>query len=107
MKNWPDIAAVLTLLLLTALGMAMVADWRVDGDFPAIRAKSSETQVKQVMGEPGEVDRPCRAFDVQLIANCDHVFVYRSTLAPLRDKHWLVFFDQNNQATATSTETAP
>ncbi|WP_035350368.1 hypothetical protein [Edaphobacter aggregans] len=107
MKNWPAIVTVLALLLMTALGMAIIADWRLDGDFPAIRPKSSEMQVKQMMGEPGEVDRPCRAFGVQLIANCDHVFVYRSTLAPLRGKHWLVFFDQNNQATATSTETKP
>jgi len=105
--KWTAIFAVAALLLVSLLGAGIVRDWRVDGDFPAIRAKSSETQVKQLMGEPGEVQRTCRAFDIQLTTNCDHVFIYRSSLAPLRDKHWLVFFDGNNQATATSTETEP
>jgi hypothetical protein len=63
--------------------------------------------VKQLMGEPGKVDRACRAYSVQLTANCDHVFVYRSSLAPVENKYWLVFFDQDNQAIATSAETEP
>jgi hypothetical protein len=108
MKKWPGIvAASVALVVVAALGVGVVRDWRVEGDFPSIRAKSSEIQVKQLMGEPREVDRPCIAYGIQLIANCDHVFVYRSSLAPLSDKHWLVFFDHNNQATATSTESEP
>jgi hypothetical protein len=107
MKKWSVAATSAGLALIVALGVGVIRDRRVDGDFPAIRAKSSEMQVKQLMGEPRKVDRPCRAYSVQLITNCDHVFVYRSSLAPVRDKYWLVFFDQNNQATATSTETEP
>ena len=108
MKKWPPIvAACVSLLFLATVGVGVVHDRRVEGDFPFIRAKSSETQVKQLMCEPREVDRPCNAYGIQLLTNCDHVFVYRSSLAPLRDKHWLVFFDQNNQATATSTESVP
>ena len=107
MKKWSIAATSAVLALIVALGVGVMRDWRVDGDFPSIRAKSSEMQVKQLMGEPGKVDRPCRSYSVQLITNCDHVFVYRSSLAPLRDKYWLVFFDQNNQATATSAETEP
>jgi hypothetical protein len=105
--KWTAILAVAVLAVATLLGVGIVRDWRIDSDFPAIRAKSSESQVKQLMGEPRQVERSCRAFDIQLIANCDHVFIYQSSLTPLRDKHWLVFFDGNNQATATSTETEP
>ena len=107
MKKWFLVAASVALVLVAALCIGIVRDWRVEGDFPAIRAKSSEMQVKQLMGEPREVDRPCQVYGVQLIANCDHVFVYRSSLAPLRDRYWLVFFDPNNQATATSAESEP
>ena len=101
------IVGVVALLFITFVGIAVVRDWRLESDFPAIRALSNEMQVKQLMGEPREVDRPCQAYDTRLIANCDHVFVYRSSLAPLRDKYWLVFFDGNNQATATSSEIEP
>src|SRR5215470_17382598 len=108
MKTWPAIAAAsVSLAVVAALGVGVVHDRRIAGDFPFIRAKSSETQVKQLMGEPREVDRPCNAYGIQLLTNCDHVFVYRSSLAPLRDRHWLVFFDQNNLATATSTDSEP
>jgi hypothetical protein len=105
--KWRAIVGVVALLFITFVGIAVVRDWRLESDFPAIRALSNEMQVKQLMGEPREVDRPCQAYDTRLIANCDHVFVYRSSLAPLRDKYWLVFFDGNNQATATSSEIEP
>jgi hypothetical protein len=105
--KWRAITGVVALLLVILLGIGLVRDWRLESDFPAIRAKSNEIQVKDLMGEPREVDRPCQAYDTKLIANCDHVFVYRSSLAPLRDKYWLVFFDGNNQATATSSEIEP
>jgi hypothetical protein len=105
--KWRAIAGIVALLLVILLGIGLVRDWRLDSDFPAIRAKSNEIQVKDLMGEPHEVDRPCQAYDTRLTANCDHVYVYRSSLAPLRDKYWLVFFDGNNQATATSSEVEP
>ena len=105
--KWTAIFAVAALLAVSLLGAGIVRDWRVDGDFPAIRAKSSETQVKQLMGEPGEVQPSCRAFDIQLIGNCDHVFIYRSIFYPVRGKYWLVFFDKNKQVTATSSELEP
>jgi hypothetical protein len=105
--KWRAIVGAVVLLAVTLLGIGLVHDWRLESDFPAIRAKSSEIQVKDLMGEPREVDRPCQAYDIRLTANCDHVFVYRSSLAPLRDKYWLVFFDGNNQATATSSEIEP
>jgi hypothetical protein len=105
--KWRAIVGVVVLLLLTFAGIGLVHDWRMESDFPAIRAKSGEIQVKDLMGEPREVNRPCQAYDTRLTANCDHVFVYRSSLAPLRDKYWLVFFDGNNQATATSSEVEP
>jgi hypothetical protein len=105
--KWRAIVGVVALLSLTLVGIAVVHDWRLESDFPAIRALSNEMQVKQLMGEPREVDRPCQAYGIKLTTNCDHVFVYRSSLAPLRDKYWLVFFDGNNQATATSSEVEP
>jgi len=105
--KWRAIIVVVALLLITFVGIGVVHDWRLESDFPAIRALSNEMQVKQLMGEPREVDRPCQAYGIRLTTNCDHVFVYRSSLAPVRDKDWLVFFDGNNQATATSSEVEP
>ena len=107
MKKWSITAASVLLALMALVGVGLIRDRRVDGDFPAIRAKSNEMQVKHLMGEPHEVARRCQDYSVKLIANCDHVFVYRSSLAPLRNKYWLIFFDQNNQATATSTVSEP
>ena len=105
--KWRAIVGVVVLLLFTFAGIGLVRDWRMESDFPAIRSLSNEMQVKELMGEPREVDRPCQAYGVTLATNCDHVFVYRSSLSPLRDKYWLVFFDGNNQATATSSEIEP
>jgi hypothetical protein len=107
MKKWYITAACVVFLVLSALVVGLVHDRRMDADFPSVRSKSSEIQVKQLLGEPREVNRQCRNFSVQLVANCDHIFVYRSSLTPLRDRYWLVFFDQNNQATATSAESEP
>ena len=62
--KWRAIAGIVALLLVILLGIGLVRDWRLDSDFPAIRAKSNEIQVKDLMGEPHEVDRPCQAAGV-------------------------------------------
>ena len=59
------------------------------------------------MGEPKEIQRPCQAYETAVTPDCDHVFIYRSIFYPLRNKYWLVFFDENNQVTATSSQLEP
>jgi|SRR4051794_34924292 len=105
--NWKAIAAILVVVLLLALGGGFVRDSRVNTDFPAIRAKSSEADVRQLMGDPKEIQKSCAAYGTSVTPDCDHVFIYRSIFAPLRSKYWLVFFDKNDRVTATSSEMEP
>ncbi len=98
-------AVILVVLLLATAGF--VRDARIAGDFPSIRAKSSEVDVRRIMGEPKQVQRPCQAYNTSVQPGCDHVFLYRSIFYPLRSRYWLVFFDRNNQVTATSSQLEP
>jgi hypothetical protein len=98
-------AVILVVLLLVFSGF--VHDARLAGDFPSIRAKSSEADVRRIMGEPKQIQRPCQAYGTSVQPGCDHVFLYRSIFYPLKNRYWLVFFDQNNQVTATSSQLEP
>ena len=104
--NWKAIVGLVVVILL-AVGAGHVRDARVDTDFPSIRAKSSEADVRHIMGDPKQIQRSCAAYDTSVGPDCDHVFIYRSVFYPLRSKYWLVFFDENNQVTATSSELEP
>ena len=105
--SWKVPTAVVIAVLLMGLAAGIARDWRVDADFPAIRAKSSEADVKQLMGDPKVVQKSCAAYDTSVAPDCDHVFIYKSIFAPVRSKYWLVFFDKNDQVTATSSELEP
>lgn len=102
--NWKAITVVVIMLLLVIMAAGFVRDSRMDTDFPAIRAKSSEADVRRIMGDPKEIQKPCDAFGTSVTPDCTHVFIYRSIFYPARDKYWLVFFDENNQVTATSSQ---
>jgi hypothetical protein len=105
--NWKAITTIVVGVILIGLVAGVVRDWRMDADFPAIRAKSGEPDVRQLMGKPKQVQPSCEAYDTSVAPNCDHVFIYRSIFAPLRSKYWLVFFDKNDRVTATSTQLEP
>ncbi|SRR5260370_281818 len=106
MKIKAAIAFLFVVLVLGAL-WGMMRDRRLDEAFSTINKQAGETQVRAAMGAPNAIQRPCRAYDTQLTANCEHVFVYRSSFAPLCHRYWLVFFDENNEATATSSQVEP
>jgi hypothetical protein len=105
--SWKAILALLILVLLTGTAIGFIRDSRLDTDFPAIRAKSSEADVRRIMGNPKKIEPSCQAYDTSVSPGCDHVFIYRSLFYPLRSKYWLVFFNENNQVTATSGQMEP
>ena len=105
--SWKTIPLIVVLVVLVSMAAGLVRDRRIEADFPAIRAKSSEADVRHLMGNPKEVHRTCEAFDTTVMPDCDHVLIYRSVFAPLRSKYWLVFFDKNDEVTATSSELEP
>ena len=102
--NWKAILGVVVVLLLVVAAAGAIRDSRIDSDFPSLPAKSSEAEVRRIMGNPREIQRPCDAYGTSLSPDCDHVFIYRSILYPLRSKYWLVFFNKSNQVTATSSK---
>jgi hypothetical protein len=106
MKTKATIAFLFILLVLGAL-WGMMRDRRLTDSFPSINKQADEAQVRAIMGSPSSIQRPCQAYDTQLTSNCDHVFIYKSSFSPLRRKYWLVFFDESNRATATSTQVEP
>lgn len=101
--------ALITSLLIVGslLLFAFYRDHQLQTNFVAIKPLSTEAQVIEALGPASEVQRPCQAYDTQLTANCDHVLVYKSRLSPFRRQYWLIFFDSNSQATATSSQLAP
>ena len=101
------ILAVLFVLLVLGSLWGMLRDQRLAGAFSTINHQASEAEVRAAMGAPSAIERPCRAYDTQVTPNCDHVFVYRSSFAPLRHRYWLVFFDGTNEVTATSSQVEP
>ena len=105
--NWRALTAAFVVVAAGVASAGVIRDWRIDADFPAIRAQSSEADIRHLMGDPKQVQRSCEAFDTVVTPDCDHLFIYRSSFAPLKHKYWLVFFDQNNQVTATSSELEP
>ncbi len=106
MKIKAAIAVLFVLIVLAAL-WGMLRDLRLAEAFSTIARQTSEAEVLAAMGSPNTIQRPCKAYDMELAANCDHVFVYRSSFVPLRHKYWLVFLDENKEATATSSEKEP
>jgi hypothetical protein len=102
--NWKAIAVTVVMLLLVITAAGFVRDSRVDADFPSLRAKSSEADIRRILGNPKEIQKPCDAYGTSVTPQCNHVFIYRSIFYPLRNKYWLVFFDENNQVTATSSQ---
>lgn len=104
---WKTIMTAAIVLVLVAMGAGVVRDWRVAADFPAIRAQSSEADVRQLMGEPKQIQKSCTVFDTAVTPGCDHVFIYRSIFSPVESKYWLVFFDENSRVTATSSQLEP
>lgn len=106
--NWKTVSGIVVVLVILATIIdGFIRDSRIAADFPSLRAKSGEADVRKIMGDPKEIQRPCRAHDTAVAPSCDHVFVYRSIFYPLRGKYWLVFFDENNQVTATSSQLEP
>jgi hypothetical protein len=101
--SWKAILAIVVVLVLVITTAGLVRDSRIEADFPALRAKSSEADVRRIMGDPKQIQRPCDAYGTSVTPECNHVFIYRSTFYPVRDKYWLVFFNENNQVTATSS----
>lgn len=102
--NWKAILGILVVLLLIVAAAGMVRDSRIDSDFPSLQAKASEAEVRRIMGNPREIQSPCDAYGTSVSPNCNHVFVYRSIFYPVRSKYWLVFFNENNHVTATSSK---
>jgi hypothetical protein len=102
--NWKAILVVVIVLLLIVIAAGMVRDSRIDSDFPSLQAKSSEAEVRRIMGDPKEIQSSCDAYGTAVSPDCDHVFIYRSIFYPLRSKYWLVFFNKNNEVTATSSK---
>ncbi|RZU43508.1 hypothetical protein [Edaphobacter modestus] len=102
--NWKAILAIVVVLVLVTTAVGFVRDSRIEADFPALRAKSSEADVRRIMGDPKQIQKPCDAYGTSVTPECNHVFIYRSTFYPVRDKYWLVFFNENNQVTATSSQ---
>ncbi|MDE1176291.1 MAG: hypothetical protein PW789_06735 [Edaphobacter sp.] len=105
--SWKAIATLIVVVLLVAAGAGFVRDSRIDTDFPSVRAKSDEAAVRQLLGNPATIQGSCAAYDTFVMPGCDHVFIYRSIFYPLRSKYWLVFFDKNQQVTATSGQMEP
>lgn len=105
--TWKAGIALVIVILVAAVAGGLVRDSRIDTDFPAIRAKSSEADVLHLMGKPKQIQTSCAAYDTTVTPDCDHVFIYRSIFYPLRGKYWLVFFDKKKQVTATSSELEP
>ena len=102
--NWKAILAIVVVLVLVTTAVGFVRDSRIEADFPALRAKSSEADVRRIMGDPKQIQKPCDAYGTSVTPECNHVFIYRSIFYPVRDKYWLVFFNENNQVTATSSQ---
>jgi hypothetical protein len=105
--NWRALTAVVVVIVAGGTAAGLIRDSRINTDFPAIRARSTEAAVRQLMGEPKQIQKTCTVFDTSVTPDCDHVFIYKSIFAPMKSKYWLVFFDQNNQVTATSSELEP
>jgi hypothetical protein len=105
--NWKTVIVLTFVILISTVGAGIVRDSRIDTDFPAIRAKSSEADVRQLMGDPKQVQHSCTVYDTTVTPDCDHVFIYRSAFYPARSKYWLVFFNENKQVTATSSQLEP
>ena len=102
--NWKAILAIVVVLVLVITTAGFVRDSRIEADFPALRAKSSEADVRRIMGDPKQIQKPCDAYGTSVTPECNHVFIYRSIFYPVRNKYWLVFFNENNQVTATSSQ---
>jgi hypothetical protein len=102
--NWKAIVGIVVVLLLVVTAAGMVRDSRMESDFPSLPAKSSEAEVRRILGTPKEIQRPCDAYGTSVTPDCSYVFVYRSIFYPVRSKYWLVFFNKNNQVTATSSK---
>ncbi len=71
------------MLVLICAAAGFVRDSRVDTDFPAIRARSTEAEVRRIMGDPKQIQTPrsgLRHLGESPTAN--HVFVYRSIFLP-------------------------
>jgi hypothetical protein len=102
--NWKAILGIIVVLLLVITAAGMIRDSRIDSDFPSLRAKASEAEVRRIMGNPRTIQSPCDAYGTSVSPDCNHVFIYRSIFYPVRGKYWLVFFNENNQVTATSSE---
>jgi hypothetical protein len=107
MTLWKTIFIVVCVILLAALAEGFVRDSRIDSDFPSVRAKSSEAEVRRIMGKPTQIEPSCKAYGTAVTPDCNHVFIYHSIFYPLRNRYWLVFFNENNQVTATSSQLEP
>jgi hypothetical protein len=106
MRSKP-VLAVLALVILLGVIFGLYRDHRLDSNFPAVKPKAPESEVRALMGNPSKIDHSCSAYGTVVTENCDHVFVYRSSFGPVRSRYWLVFFDANQQATATSKQAEP
>jgi hypothetical protein len=102
--KWKAILTSVVVLLLVIGAAGYFHDSRIDSDFPSLRPKSSEAEIRRILGNPRQIQKPCDAYGTSVTPDCDHVFIYRSIFYPVRNKYWLVFFNENNQVTATSSE---
>jgi hypothetical protein len=101
------IKPILFLVALIALAFCLrgvVHDHKTQFAFARIQPGANETSVLKALGKPHSIDHSCSAYGTKLAETCDHVLIYRSSFAPLKSSYWLVFFDANGMAKATSRE---
>lgn len=98
---------LLLLIALIALVFCLkgiVHDHKIQFAFAHIKPGADEKSVLKALGKPHSIDHSCSAYGTTLSETCDHVLIYRSSFAPLKSSYWLVFFDANGEAKATSHE---
>ena len=96
---------IIVLAILAWAGTGRLHDSRINRRFASIQSGATEQSVIDQLGKPSAIDRSCTAYGTQLLATCDHVFVYRSSFAPLSSSYWLIFFDAAGSTKATSRQT--
>lgn len=102
-----SVMLIILFVIVAAVAFGFYRDHSRNASFLAIQPQSSEAEVLKIMGTPSAVEPSCSAYGTQVTTVCDHVLIYKSSFAPVRPQYWLIFFDSNSQATATSSQLAP
>lgn len=101
------VLTLIVVLLAVGAGAGLMRDARINSDFASVQAKSGEPAVRRLLGNPAKISQGCDAYGTTVAPDCDRVFIYRSIFYPARERYWLVFFDKNQQVTATSSQVEP